>query len=113
MESYQPTRGLARISGDRAAGSSWGTSVGQQLLDSGYQIGRLRKNFIFEIGMVGAEGVHRRNAPHRGVQVIEKLFADARGDFGPISPGERVLIRDFFQEVHRTGGVDYLPIKRR
>src|SRR5258708_39809632 len=88
-------------------------SIGQQFLDSSAQIARLRKNFIFKIWMIGTEGVHRRNAPHWGVQLIEELVGDARSDFSPVSPGEHVLICDDHAIGLAHSGGDRVPVEWR
>jgi len=61
-------------------------SVGEQFANGCNQIATLWKDFILEVRLIGAKGVHRGNAPHGSVQVIKKLVRDARGDFGAVTP---------------------------
>ena len=69
-------------------------SVGKQFADGGGQTAALWKDFVLEFRLVGAEGVHRRNAPHGSVQFIKKLVGDARGNFGAVTPREHVFVGD-------------------
>ena len=46
----------------------------------------LRKNFVFELGVVRAERIFRRDTANGAIEVVKQLFADARGNFRTISP---------------------------
>lgn len=46
-------------------------SVGKQFANGRGQIAALRKDFILEFRLVGAKGIHRRNAPHGRIQFIK------------------------------------------
>ena len=45
-----------------------------KFLNGGDDIFGLRQDFVFELGLIGAEGVHRRHPAHRRVQIVEKLL---------------------------------------
>ena len=63
-----------------SCGKVSGASVGQQFADGGGQMAGLRKNLVFQLGMIRAEGVHRRNAPHRRVKLIEEMIKGSKLD---------------------------------
>src|SRR5258708_39977969 len=87
--------------------------MSQEVVEGSGGVGSLRENFIFKIGMVRTESVHRRDAPHGSVQLIEKLLTDARGYFRAVSPGERVLVRNDRAIGFAHGGGNCFPIERR
>jgi hypothetical protein len=55
--------------------------VFQELLNGGGEMFGLRKDYVFELGVIGAEGVHGGHALHWGIQLVEEFFGNAGGDF--------------------------------
>src|SRR5260370_306353 len=69
-------------------------SEGKQVADGGHEIFGLRQDFVFELGLVGAERVHGSDAAHRSVKIAEQLVGDSRGDLRAITPRKSVLVSD-------------------
>src|SRR5216683_359977 len=85
-------------------------SVVQKLAHRRKNMLGLRKDNIFELGLVGAEGVHGSDAFDGGVELIEKLVGDARGDFRAKTPAQHVFISDDDAMIFAHGGGDGVPI---
>src|SRR6266850_5960539 len=73
----------------------------------------LRQNNIFELRLVGAEGVHGRHALHGSVQLFKKFVGNARGDFGAETPAQHVFIGNDDAVILAHGGGDGVPIVGR
>ncbi len=54
---------------------------------------RLRQNRVFQLRLVGDKGVHRADAPHRRVKIVEQLIGDARGNLRAVAPAQHVFVR--------------------
>ena len=61
-------------------------SILQKLFHRRRDVAGLRQDYILELRLVRAEGVHGGNAPDRGVQLLEEFVGDARRDFSAIAP---------------------------
>jgi len=77
-----------------------GAGFGEACLEGG-QVGHgavevlgLWEDGVLELRLVGDKGIHGGDAANRGVEIVEELIADTRGDLGSIAPGEHVLVRD-------------------
>ncbi len=73
----------------------------------------LRKDCVFELGLVGAEGVGSGNTFNGRVQLIEKFLSDTRGDFGAVAPTEHVFVSNDDAMGFADSGSDGFPIVRR
>src|SRR5438876_11446020 len=67
-------------------------SILQKLLHGRRNVARLGQDHVLKLWLVGAEGIHGRNAPDRSIQLIEKFVRNARRDFRSIAPAQRVFI---------------------
>src|SRR6267378_1185263 len=73
----------------------------------------LRQNNIFELRLVGAEGVHGGHALDRGVELFEKFVGYARCDFGAETPAQHIFIGHDYAMILAHGGGDGVPIVGR
>ncbi len=63
-------------------------------------------------GLVGDEGIHGTDATDRGVEEVEELVGDARGDLSAVAPTEHVFMgHDHAAGLANTGG-DGFPVVR-
>src|SRR5260370_14841592 len=85
-------------------------SIFQKLLHGRRNVTRLRQDHILKLGLVSAEGIHGRNATDRSVQLLEKSVRNARRNFRPITPAQRVFISHNNAVGLANGPRDSLPI---
>src|SRR6185437_13694455 len=64
----------------------------RQILHCAVKILGLGQNRVFEHRLIRAEGVHGSDPPHRRIEPVEKLLADARRDLRAVTPAERIFI---------------------
>src|SRR6266403_3625011 len=88
-------------------------SVVQKLAHRRKNMLRLRQDNIFELGLVGAEGVHGGHALDRGVEFFEKFIGNAGGDFGAETPAQHIFIGHDYAVILAHGGSDGVPIVGR
>src|SRR6266478_2381578 len=88
-------------------------SVVQKLADRRKNMLGLRKDNIFELWLIGAEGVHGGAALDGGVELVEKLVGDAGGDFRAETPAQHVFICHEDTMIFAHGGGDGVPVIRR
>ena len=69
-------------------------SILPQLNDRPVQILRLGQDRIFQDRLIGNKGVHRRDPLHRGIEVVEELIGDARGDLRAVAPAQHIFMSD-------------------
>ena len=69
-------------------------SVRGEIAEGANQVVGLGQDFVFEIGMVAAERIHRADAADGSVKIGEQFVGDARGYFGAVAPAERVFMGD-------------------
>src|ERR1700686_2665439 len=67
-------------------------SVLQKLLHGRRNVARLGKDHILQLGLVRAERIHGRDAPDRGIQLLEKFVRNARRDLRAIAPAQHVFV---------------------
>src|ERR1700722_15671562 len=75
--------------------------------DDGFGLG---EDDVFELGLVGAEGVHGGDALYGGVELVEKLFADAGGDFGAVAEAAHVFVGNDDAMIFADGRGDRVPV---
>src|SRR6266436_219579 len=85
----------------------------QKLADRRKNMLGLRKDNIFELWLIGAEGVHGGDALDGGVELVEKLVGDAGGDFRAETPAQHVFICHEDTMIFAHGGGDGVPVIRR
>ena len=85
----------------------------EELLDCGGQVLGLGQDYVFELGLVGAERVHGGDALYRGVELVKELLADAGGDFRAVAAAEHVFVGDDDAMIFADGGGDRFPIVGR
>src|SRR6266576_1469435 len=85
----------------------------QQLPYRRRKVACLRKDHVLQLGLVRAESVHGRNAPNRGVQLVEEFVRDARGDLRSIAPTQHVFVSHDDPVSLPNGPPDGLPVVRR
>src|SRR6266851_6354604 len=73
----------------------------------------LRKDNIFELGLIGAEVSHGSVGLDGGVELLEKLVGNARGDFRAETPAQHVFVGDDDAMILADGGGDGVPIVGR
>src|SRR6266446_2918368 len=61
-------------------------SIFQKLLHGRRNVARLWQDYVLEFRLVRAEGIHRRNSPDWGFQILKEFIRNARRDFRAISP---------------------------
>src|SRR5712664_2384811 len=86
------------------------TLVFEELFDGRDDVLGLRKDNIFELRLVGAEGVHGGDAFDRRIELLEKLVGDARGDFRAETPAQHVFVGHDDAMILAYGGGDGVPI---
>src|SRR5438874_6114676 len=88
------------------------SSITMQLRNRRQYIRHLRQNRVFQLRRVGDEGVERGDAADGSVEVFEEFAGDARGDFGAVTPRQRVFVSNDHPRsfLHRRG--DCVPIVR-
>src|SRR5467141_4783239 len=67
-------------------------SILQKLFHRRRNVARLGEDDVFQLRLVGTEGVHGRNTPDRGVQLLEKFVRNTSGDFSATSPAQGVFV---------------------
>src|SRR5260370_24309588 len=67
-------------------------SILQKPLHRRRNVARLGKDHILQLGLVGAEGIRRRDAPARGVHILEAFAANARPHLRALAPAQHVLV---------------------
>ena len=71
-----------------------GRSVGGGFPDGLQDVGRLREDGFFELGIVGDRRVERGDAPDRRVEVLKELAGDAGGELGAEAARQLIFVRD-------------------
>src|SRR5258707_1057750 len=61
-------------------------SIPHSLLPRRRNVARLGQAHVLQLGLVGAEGIHGRNAPDRRIQLLEEFVGDARRDLRAYQP---------------------------
>src|SRR5215470_1847346 len=87
--------------------------VGDQLLDRRSDVVGLRQDDIFQLGLVGAEGIHGSDTLDRRVELVEEFIGDARGDFSAVAPAEHIFVSDDDAMGLAHCGGDGFPVVRR
>src|SRR5882762_4728104 len=88
-------------------------SVLQKLLHGRCNVARLGKDHILELRLVRAEGIHCRNAPDRGVQLLEEFVRNTRRDLRAVPPAQHVFVSHKDSVRLSNGGRNGLPVIRR
>src|SRR5579863_862502 len=89
------------------------TSVVDDVLYRGNDGFGLREDDVLQLGLVGAKCVHGGDALYRSVEVVEKLFADAGGDFGAVAEAAHVFVSNDDAVILADGRGDRFPIVGR
>ncbi len=88
--------------------------VFQQLFDGIDQVGSLGQDYVFQIRLVGAEGVHGSDAAHRRVELLKKFIGNARGNFRAVTLNpEHVFVGHDDAMIFSHRRRDGFPIIRR
>src|SRR5712691_7664150 len=88
-------------------------SEGKQVADRRHEIFGLRQDFVFELGLVGAERVHGSDAAHGSVEIAEQLVGDSRGNLRAVTPGKSVLLSPYDAAGLALRGRNSRPVIRR
>src|ERR1700722_6266242 len=91
----------------------FGTSVVEDVFDGGDDGFGLGEDDVFELGLVGAERVHGGDALYGGVELVEKLFADAGGDFGAVAEAAHVFEGNDDARIFAEGRGGRFPVVGR
>src|ERR1700683_3224089 len=71
--------------GSRPPKVSASSSISRQIANRTDDIRRLRQDGVLKRRVIGAEGVRRRHASHRSVEIAKQFVGDARRDFSAIT----------------------------
>src|SRR5580704_10151014 len=93
-----------------SSGNSVNPSVVEDVFDGGDDSFGLGEDDVFELRLVGAEGVHGGDALNRGVEFGEQLFADAGGDFGAVAEAAHVFVGNDDAVILADGRLDCFPV---
>src|SRR5712691_12830159 len=87
-------------------------SVPRRLPDRLQNVGRLREDGLFEVGVVRDRTVQRSHALHGGVEVLEQLAGDPRGELRAKTAHHLILVGDDDAIGARDVSGDRLPVIR-
>src|SRR5580765_4526205 len=103
---------IANITSD-ATSQDLGTSVADGVSDGLQNVLRLRKDRFLELRRVGDRTVERADAADGGVEILEQLAGNPRGDFGAEAARQLILVRDDHAVDLLDERGDRFPVVRR
>src|SRR5580704_16160378 len=107
---WPAARSIRRTQLCASSGNSVNPSIVEDVFDGGDDSFGLGEDDVFELRLVGAEGVHGGDALDWGVELGEELFADAGCDFGAVAEAAHVFVGDNDTMIFAHGRGDGFPV---